>query len=882
MTDESSRLNVEVDGSSASRSIDRLTQSFNKLQSAVARTSSMFTALGSAGSGAFNRLRSVSAGAFRAMQAGFRGLQRAARAFVSVFRGLLKLIIGGGAAFTLFAKSVTTAGNQVNKFINTLVILKGDTSAASAELQELYNLSQRLGTSFSAAAQPFTKFAAAAAGTLGDRAIRDVFESFATVGVALQLTQSEVQGVFLALQQIASKGVVSMEELRLQLAERVPGAMRLAASSMDMTMADFEKAVAKRTINAGEFLERFAAKLKEVYGDAAALASTRLFADIQRLGNAMLEFRQKVFASGFEDGLKTLVRSAINFLSNNPELAEALGQFSKGIFEKVAGFLDSLNSDRVIGILNAMIGAFESLVNALNRVAFEFRKMFDDDFNDRVKEVEDQTRGLQNLIRARQGLMTQMERGMMTVQLGGSGQFAPTSIERPVSAEIRTEQENKLARLNEQIDTMRGLLVGARTEARELGIEFGQLPPDVLALIGDSSTSVGPRKVTFDRIQPVEGSTAGTLDLSNQPSLDFGTTATIQDALEQAERMSTMEMPEFYDKLVSGELRAAMSDLERVTLDLNVANESQGLLLKKIKDQEEALNQLRGVGDNMTNEQAAELNQMRQKLIELTEKYLEQEERRIKLKEEQLKLMDQEDAYLARFKSFQEELEESMTSTRETFINMIRRTEDSIVDFVATGKFSFKDLADSIIRELARMAVQAFLTRYVLGPLLGGMSDAVGTGLGGPFAQPTPSGATIPTNPPTLHTGGIVGGTGQQFDSLKSNERAAILEKGEGVFTQGQMAAMASLSDVAKVANRPMNPAHVSKPVVNVHQPGTRVEVHNHASGVDPQIETETASDGSELIRVIINAVSDDISKDGQLSRIMKGKYGLRNRTSTR
>ena len=886
MAEEDTRLNVEVDGTSAERQINRLSAAFARLQAAAGRTGAAFTAMGSSAASAFSRMRAVGGAAFRAMQAGFRGLQRAARTFANTFRTLLKIIVIGGATFTAFARSVAGAGNQVNKFINTLVILKGDTAAASAELGELFNLSQRLGTSFTAAAQPFTKFAAAAAGALSDQAIRDVFESFATVGVALQLGQSEVTGVFLALQQIASKGVVSMEELRLQLAERVPGAMRLAASSMDMTMQEFEKAVTARTLNAGEFLERFAAKLKEVYGDAAQLASTRLFADIQRLGNELLRFRQEIFASGFEEGLQNLVQSAINFLRENPELAQALGQFSQAIFDRVANFLDSLTADRVIGILNQLIGAFESLINAIQQLVFIVNKAFNDDMSSTLKTIGAQTRAINKLVSQRSKAMADMSRmlreGPDTAPAGLGALGISLSDEDIALAErqyddMLTAQTDYIARLTDEIELQRDALVGLRHEARQLGIAFDELPGTIINPL--QGIGAGPIRLEIPRIEPIEGATAG-LNLSNQPDMDFGATATIQDALEQAELFADMEMPEFYDKLVAGELRRAMEDLTRVQMDLNVINESQSMLMDEILRKEKEFNELRSLGDNISYDQSVELNKQRAKLIELTQKYIEQEEKRIALKEELLKLMDEEDRKNAQFKTFQEELEETFTSTRDVFINMIKSTEDALTDFIVNGEASFKDFADEIIRQLVRMAIQAFLTRFVLGPILGPISDAIGQGLGGPFAAGTP-GSTSPTSSPTFHSGGIVEGTRSAFDMLRSNERAIIVERGEGVFTRDQMANMASLSDISSVVGSSMTSPVVNAPTVNVEQSATKVEVINNTSS-EAEVETIPQSDGSELIRIIVGTVASDISSDGQLAQIMKGKFGLRNKTGLR
>lgn len=880
MTDETSRLNVEVDGTSAERSISSLERAFGRLVAAVNSANRAFSRLSSGASGAFRRMSSVASTAFRTIGSGFNMVKRAAGTFISTFRSLLKVIVVGGTVFTIFARSVASAGNQINKFINTLVILKGNTADASEELQALFNLSQKLGTSFSAAAQPFTKFAAAAAGALGDQSIRDVFEAFATVGVALQLGQSEVTGVFLALQQIASKGVVSMEELRLQLAERVPGAMRLAASSMNMTMQEFEKAVTSRTLNAGEFLERFAAKLKDVYGDAALLASQRLFADIQRLGNAVLKFRQEIFASGFETGLQNLVRSALNFLDNNPELGQALGRFSESIFNQVASFIDNLTPDQVVNFLNTLISVFESLVNALNMVVFQIRQLFDNEFNAVVDNVADKTRELANLV---------VERDRLAQVAGGtiSTSFGPNPEDMKFWSANEAQIENAKRRLigiDDRILILRDSLIDARLKASDLGVTLAELPADPFARLDETQTSVGPTRITFPRMTPMSVAQRdmqqNQLPLQNQPDLDFGSTATIQDALEQAERLATTSMPEFYDKLVAGEIRQAMSDLERVTLDLNVTNESQSLLLDDIKRKEQELNALRNMGDSMSNEQAADLNQMRQKLIELTEKYLSQEKERINLKEQQLKLMDQEDQRLSKFKTFQEDLEEQFLSTRDVFINMFRRTEDAITDFVMTGKLNFKDLADGIIRELVRMSVQAFLTRFVLGPLLGGAADSLGNALGGPFAGQATSTARAHSGG-VFHQGGIVESKPSAFDMLKNNERAIIVQTGEGVFTRDQMANMASLSDVARIANRNLSPVNVTAPNVNVMQAPTKVEIINNGNA-EANVENIQQSDGTELIRVIIGTVSQNIASNGQLAQVLSGKYGLKQTTGRR
>lgn len=51
-------------------------------------------------------------------------------------------------------------------------------------------------------------------------------------GSALALSKDQMDGVFLALGQMISKGKVQAEELRGQLGERLPGAFDMAAKAM--------------------------------------------------------------------------------------------------------------------------------------------------------------------------------------------------------------------------------------------------------------------------------------------------------------------------------------------------------------------------------------------------------------------------------------------------------------------------------------------------------------------------------------------------------------------------------------------------------------------------------------------------------------------------
>lgn len=119
----------------------------------------------------------------------------------------------------------------------------------------------------------------------------EIVQGIMEAGAAMKITADDQKGAMLALSQMASKGVVSAEELRGQLGERIPGAFRLAAEAMGMTEKQFNKHLEKGEILANKFLPLFAKKMHETYGVAAKEASDSAQASINRYHNSMYELK---------------------------------------------------------------------------------------------------------------------------------------------------------------------------------------------------------------------------------------------------------------------------------------------------------------------------------------------------------------------------------------------------------------------------------------------------------------------------------------------------------------------------------------------------------------------------------------------------------------
>ncbi len=117
----------------------------------------------------------------------------------------------------------------------------------------------------------------------------EVSEKLSKALLSRGLSSNEFKGAINALSQMGSKGVVSMEELRRQLGERLPGAIQIAAQSMGMTTEAFSKLVSTGQVLSEDFLPKFAAEMEKTTVQMERLESNSLL-----LANAITQIRAEV------------------------------------------------------------------------------------------------------------------------------------------------------------------------------------------------------------------------------------------------------------------------------------------------------------------------------------------------------------------------------------------------------------------------------------------------------------------------------------------------------------------------------------------------------------------------------------------------------------
>lgn len=106
-------------------------------------------------------------------------------------------------------------------------------------------------------------------------------------------------------------------------------------------------------------------------------------------------------------------------------------------------------------------------------------------------------------------------------------------------------------------------------------------------------------------------------------------------------------------------------------------------------------------------------------------------------------------------KNYADEATNTARQVEGAMTNAFHGMEDALVEFAMTGKFNFRDLATSIIKDLIRIQIQSSIT----GPLAAAMKGMAGSWFGGTgaVASPVASGSVTATALPSLDGGGYTG-----------------------------------------------------------------------------------------------------------------------------
>ncbi|MNU42676.1 hypothetical protein D3C71_314410 [compost metagenome] len=363
MTDLIARLRLEATAGNLPAVAGQTRNAVDGVRDAVQRTG---PAMASAEAGA-NRL---AGGLDRAGDQAQRFETRMGGAGRSV--SLLNSLLGG-AALGAFANDISKAAFAAGGLEMGLGAVTGGAAQAKGELAFVRDEAGRLGLIAQTTAKDFMDLAAATNETkLAGRDTREIWLATAEAGMALGRTPEQVGRGLGALQQIASKHIVSMEEIRQQLAEAIPGAVQIASRAMGMGSAAFNELVESGKLTADVFLPKFAAQLRSEYGPAIENYLTTPLGmarqEIGKTGTSLNDLRAATgegFLEGVTSGLASLNAELGDgeTAANAREIGMALGEGAAMAAEVVAFLVDHVDDLQMAMTAAAGVGLVRMLVS---------------------------------------------------------------------------------------------------------------------------------------------------------------------------------------------------------------------------------------------------------------------------------------------------------------------------------------------------------------------------------------------------------------------------------------------------------------------------------------------------------------------------------------
>lgn len=261
---------------------------------------------------------------------GFKQLDKAQTKAIkktnALSRSLKNMFVGVMGTFAV--KSIVDATVKLDTLQRSMTALAGSEEGGKSQLSYLRQEAERLGQSFETIADSYKNLFAAGVGAGWSATdIQNVFSSVLEAGTVLGSSKQQIGGALMALEQMISKGKVSMEELRRQLGNALPGAMQIGAKAMGVTSEQFQEML-KNGLESEMFVKRFAQTLHQEYGQKSVLASKSLRAELERLGNAVFFLQTALLDGENMEGVAEAIREITKLISS-PVFLQGINQIGK-------------------------------------------------------------------------------------------------------------------------------------------------------------------------------------------------------------------------------------------------------------------------------------------------------------------------------------------------------------------------------------------------------------------------------------------------------------------------------------------------------------------------------------------------------------------------
>ena len=224
----------------------------------------------------------------KGFEKGIRSVRNQLKSLAGTFQSFAASMGAGLGLYQLVSQM-----SSVAKELNTAKATLKNVSDSMADYNKSMTLARNLAKQYSqdmvSLMGNLASFQGSAKGTgIALSTVNDIFESLTKASAYFNLSSQQTSQVLTAVGQMMSKGTVQAQELKLQLANVLPGAFSMMARAVGVTTSELDDLMSKGKLAAKDVLPKFADELNRM--TAGKIDTTGLQLSINRLKNTFTQF----------------------------------------------------------------------------------------------------------------------------------------------------------------------------------------------------------------------------------------------------------------------------------------------------------------------------------------------------------------------------------------------------------------------------------------------------------------------------------------------------------------------------------------------------------------------------------------------------------------
>lgn len=358
-------------GSSATTSFKQVESAIGRVESKMKKLSTGFTSLTSTVKkqrAEIDKLKTANKNLAKQQTNVQKGMKATQKGMVGLGRGVKDLIAGFGiiAGMQIFGMIIKNSFELIKTF-DGLGFAIERISKSSLEMSNnmsfINEIVKDYGVSLVTTTNRYIKFLAAAKQSgITLRDTENIFRSMTKTAGVLGLKTDELRGIYLALEQMLSKGKVTTEELRRQLGERLPGAMGIMAASMKVSISELDKMMKMGQVLSADVLPGFAEAVEVAFGIESVEKIETLVASQNRMTAAWQKWISVIGNdTGFLQSVFNWIGESIDAISFSMMNDQAQIQDNIAFFSKKHQKLVKEDAENVVEQNNKQMESYDSL-----------------------------------------------------------------------------------------------------------------------------------------------------------------------------------------------------------------------------------------------------------------------------------------------------------------------------------------------------------------------------------------------------------------------------------------------------------------------------------------------------------------------------------------